>query len=229
MLAVLIALYSVAGGQQTETLKAHPGLRELRFPNVALDADVTWEAKKPLDLDWRSFELASGETSFLWCARAGETYVVAIDVIDWEARKRTRKTWIVEVEGGPDPGPGPNPPGPDPPTPGPDPPVPDDDVPSKFGIGPIIYPAIQQISDKSNFGDVITVMVKAENALNSRQVTSYQALQAIQKTLDGFAEWSSAAAVINQAINKAGEQHGRGTVHTKNYIREARLTIEVLQ
>lgn len=100
---------SMAFGEQIE-MKVSPGLVELRLPTVAPGADISWEAKQPLTLPFKG-PYDNGSVIVLNAASAGQ-YVVSADIIDWEAKKRTKYQFIITAEGTP-----PNPP--QPPLPGP--------------------------------------------------------------------------------------------------------------
>lgn len=103
VLALLCSSLAKAAG--TERVTADLGLVELRLIAPA-GADVSWDARKPLDLSWRSYE---GGSVCVFCAHYKGTYVLLSDVIDWEARKRDKTTWIVTIGDDPGPGPGPDP------------------------------------------------------------------------------------------------------------------------
>lgn len=108
LVVLLLAQLALAGDPQRVTRA--PGLFELRLPTIPAGADVSWEAKKPLSLDFRQYESGAAFVSY---ATSGELVIVS-DVIDWEGRKRDKTTWIVTIEGTP---PKPVPPDPTPPLP----------------------------------------------------------------------------------------------------------------
>lgn len=92
----------------TRELAVAPGLVVLRV-EAAAGADISWEARQPMTLPLQTFEES---TACVFCEHVpGRQLVVVSDVIDWEARKRDRTTWIVTVGNGPTPVP---PPGPQP-------------------------------------------------------------------------------------------------------------------
>ena len=96
---------------QVERITLPRGLCELSV-SAPDGSDVSWEARQPASLDHRIYSLADGRNVVVFVL-AKESVLVS-DVIDWDARKRTKKTWIVSLDN-PDPDPGPDPgPGPDP-------------------------------------------------------------------------------------------------------------------
>lgn len=110
--AWLFVIVSAACGD-TRTVQAKPGLIELRIDAPA-GADVSWESRQPLDLVIRTYE--AGNVAIFCRHNAGRVVIVS-DVIDWEARKRTKTTWLVDIDGeSPSP---PSPPDPEPPPPEP--------------------------------------------------------------------------------------------------------------
>ena len=102
----------LAGGPQKLTRK--PGLIELRLPTYEPGVDVTWEARQPIDLDFKTFE--GGSVIVFYAGQPGQL-VVTSDVIDWERRSRDKTSWIITIEGkAPEPKPDPDvvPPKPEP-------------------------------------------------------------------------------------------------------------------
>lgn len=108
LVVLLLAQLALAGEPQRVTRA--PGLFELRLPSIPEGADVSWEAKQPLTLDFRQYERGA---AFVAYATSGELVIVS-DVIDWESKKRDKTTWIIKIEGTPPP---PVPPDPTPPLP----------------------------------------------------------------------------------------------------------------
>ncbi len=111
LLSLIALLASVAHGEQI-AITAQPGLVELKLTDpIFSGADISWEAKQPLTLPFKG--PYDGGTTIVFHASTAGQYVVVADVIDWEAKKRTKTQWVVTVEGPP-----PNPPKPpQPPTP----------------------------------------------------------------------------------------------------------------
>lgn len=106
ILAICGAMCALAAAGETQRVLVRPGLVEIRLPDaVAQDADITWEAREPLTLDYRSYE---GGTVLVTYMTSGQAVLVS-DVIDWQAKKRDRTTWILFVQAGPGPGPAPSP------------------------------------------------------------------------------------------------------------------------
>lgn len=89
-----------------------PGFVELSPGAIAADADVTWIATKPADLEFREYLTKSGKPVCVLHLQPGE-YILVSDVIDWDARKRTRTTHVITVGDGPTPTPIPPKPIPD--------------------------------------------------------------------------------------------------------------------
>lgn len=89
----IASLPAIAG--ETQRITVRPGLVELRLPGAPAGADISWEAKDPITLDFKSYESGSVLVTYL----ASGTAIFASDVIDWEHRHRDRTTWIVTVEG----------------------------------------------------------------------------------------------------------------------------------
>lgn len=109
ILAICGAMCALAAAGETQRVLVRPGLVEIRLPDaVAQDADITWEAREPLTLDYRSYEGGSVLVTYMTSGQA----VLVSDVIDWQAKKRDRTTWILFVQAGPGPAPSPTvPPG----------------------------------------------------------------------------------------------------------------------
>jgi hypothetical protein len=100
-----------AGAAGTREVAVAPGLVVLRV-EAAAGADISWEARQPMTLPLQTFE---GATACVFCEHTvGRQVVVVSDVIDWDARKRDKTTWIVTVGTGPTPVPPPVPPQPEP-------------------------------------------------------------------------------------------------------------------
>lgn len=126
ILTIAASICGLAAGGEPQRVLVRPGLVELRLPELPEGADVTWEAREPLTLDYRSYEGGSVLVTHLTSGQA----VLVSDVIDWQAKRRDRTTWIVVVQ------PGPQPPSPPVPVPGPT-------VPS--GIAADVYRAAESI------------------------------------------------------------------------------------
>ena len=102
-------------------LEVKPGLQALdtefqpspaEKPEGYVDPDISWSAADPITLRFKTrTSLKEGWSSLFFVAEPGKTYVIDSDVIDWQNKKRTRKRWIIKVEGAPVP-PKPVPPGP---------------------------------------------------------------------------------------------------------------------
>lgn len=103
-LIVFVFISLLTAGEPQRVTKA-PGLFELRLPEMPEGADVSWEARQPLTLDFRQYESGAVFVSY---ATAGEVVVVS-DVIDWTNRRRDKTTWIVTIEGTKPPEPLPDP------------------------------------------------------------------------------------------------------------------------
>ncbi|HLO97467.1 MAG TPA: hypothetical protein VK171_02630, partial [Fimbriimonas sp.] len=95
---------------EPQRLTAKPGLVELRLTNAPAGADISWEARQPLTAEYRQYE---GGTVLVTHATSGQLVFVS-DVIDWEAKRREKTTWIVDISSTP---PGPVVPPEPPPTP----------------------------------------------------------------------------------------------------------------
>jgi len=101
ILAILASICGLVAGGEPQRVLVRPGLVELRLPELPEGADVTWEAREPLTLDYRSYEGGSVLVTYLTSGQA----VLVSDVIDWAAKKRDRTTYILFVQGPPVPGP----------------------------------------------------------------------------------------------------------------------------
>lgn len=102
---LLLGLTTLAAAD-TRTVEAPAGLIELRISAPA-GADISWEARQPLDLPLRVYESSQ---VVVFCQHTAGKVIIQSDVIDWDARQRSKTTWIVEIEGGnPDPVPPPTP------------------------------------------------------------------------------------------------------------------------
>lgn len=111
--SLFVVLALLASGVYAQAVRGTypPGFVELNPGEVAAGADVTWEARQPLDLDWREYiTVDTGARVAVMYLKPGR-YVMVADVIDWDARKRFKKTFIIDVEGTPEPVP-PTPPAP---------------------------------------------------------------------------------------------------------------------
>lgn len=113
---VILAVTQLLRGGEPQRLTHKAGLVELRLPTVPPGADITWEARQPLDLDFRAYE--NGSVIVFYAGQPGQL-VVTSDVIDWDKKARDKTSWIVTIEGKlPDVKPDPKPD--DPPKPEPD-------------------------------------------------------------------------------------------------------------
>jgi len=110
----LVLLLCAAAAAQTTSLEVKPGLIEVSVP-APKDANISWEARDPLDLQFLVFETSDHRSVCVLHLLRGRAVIIS-DVIDWDARTRTKESWIITVEGDapdPDPDPEPDPPGPD--------------------------------------------------------------------------------------------------------------------
>jgi len=82
---------------QTENVEIKPGLNQL---SVALPAgsDITWECRQPLTTQHLVFTTTDGDSVCAFYLAAGNAVFVS-DLIDWDERRREKKTWIVSVTG----------------------------------------------------------------------------------------------------------------------------------
>lgn len=114
----LLALISMAGAAKADskTIDAKPGLVELDAGSFTGDIAISWEARQPVALSYKTYHLDDNRRVCVFHAVQNTQYVIVSDVIDWDQRKRVKTSWIVNV-GKPGPGPEPNPG----PTPGPRP------------------------------------------------------------------------------------------------------------
>ena len=113
---VIAAFASLLMGGEPQRITSKAGLVELRLPSYQPGVDVTWEARQPLDLDFRTYE--GGSVIVFYASQPGQL-IVTSDVIDWDKKVRDKTSWIVTIEGkAPDPKPDPKPD--DPPKPEPD-------------------------------------------------------------------------------------------------------------
>lgn len=111
---LILACASFCFGQ-TKRIKTAPGFVELPA-NAPEGASVSWEPRKPFDLDLRQYLTTDGAPVCVMYLQPG-TYAVQLEVIDWDARAQTKTTFVIEVAGKP---PAPIPPGPTPVPPKPD-------------------------------------------------------------------------------------------------------------
>ena len=101
-LAISLALPAMLLGQ-VERITFPRGLCELSV-SAPDGSDVSWEARQPASLDHRIYSLADGRNVVVFVLT--KESVIVSDVIDWDARQRIKKTWIVSPD---NPGPGPDP------------------------------------------------------------------------------------------------------------------------
>ncbi len=88
------------GGEPIRITKPSPGIHTLRLTSTSATADITWEAVQPLTIEWLGpFDL--GTAIVVNFPKEG-VYVLASDVIDWDARKRDKTQYIVTVGKAPD-------------------------------------------------------------------------------------------------------------------------------
>lgn len=97
IIALLCCTISLAAEPQRITAK--PGLIELRLTSAPAGADISWESRQPLTAEYRQYE---GGTVLVSYATSGQLVFVS-DVIDWEAKKREKTTWIVDISSTPGP------------------------------------------------------------------------------------------------------------------------------
>jgi hypothetical protein len=93
---IILAVTQLLRGGEPQRLTYKAGLVELRLPTVPPGADITWESRQPLDLDFRAYE--GGSVIVFYAGQPGQL-VVTSDVIDWEKKARDKTSWIVTIEG----------------------------------------------------------------------------------------------------------------------------------
>lgn len=217
--AVLIALVCLSqAAADTKTVQTSPGLIELRIAAPA-GADVSWEAKQPFDLTFKTFE---GSSVAVFCWHKSGTVVLSSDVIDWDARKRDKTTWIVNVDGD-----SPDPPDPDPdPGPGPDPdpdpdPTPPPNVPNKYGIGAASYRAAKQLNLASESAKLGAAFYDAAKKLHEARITTAAAQdEVIAARAQLSPRWSAWETAVEPLFRAAVEANGSGTLHYRDYFLE---------
>lgn len=124
-----LLLSATALGEQI-AMTVPVGLVELRLPEVAPGADISWEAKQPLVLPFKG-PYDNGTVIVIHASAPGQ-YVVVGDVIDWEAKKRTKTQFVITAEGS-----SPNPP---------QPPLPGPVVPRPTGLAGEVYDQVIQFN-----------------------------------------------------------------------------------
>lgn len=120
VLAIAFAMTAAAHGE-TRTIETDQNLVVLELP-ASDTALVDWEVRDPEDLEFATFRTSDGMSTAVLCVCGTSRIIVVGDVIDWDARTRSKVKWIITPKNPPDP----TPPEPDP---GPDPPPPDPTVP----------------------------------------------------------------------------------------------------
>lgn len=95
MLGVLFSfLCSAVLAGEPRRVTVQPGMIELRLESVPEDSDISWDARSPIGLDFRTYEKG---TVFVTARATPGQFIVQSDVIEWSAKQRTKTTWIVTV------------------------------------------------------------------------------------------------------------------------------------
>jgi len=186
ILTILASICGLAAGGEPQRVLVRPGLVELRLPELPEGADVTWEAREPLTLDYRSYEGGSVLVTYLTSGQA----VLVSDVIDWAAKKRDRTTWILFVQPGPQP--------PSPPVPVPGPTVPP-------GIAADVYRAAESIKQPAiarRFGDAFRTVSSEIGAGRWQTLGEVKSriVEACKGIAPGSAPWQAVGTMITQHL-----------------------------
>lgn len=185
----ILAVAQLLAGAEPVRLSVNPGLIELRLNPVApVGADVSWDARAPLSLNYRTYELGN---VLITHATTGQLVIVS-DVIDWEAKVRTKTTWIVDVKGG-EPGPGPDP---TPPQPAPPP-----------GLAGEIYKLAKPINEPAKSLKYAANFETISSKIGAGAITTIEQARAEiiainQPLATGSAAWTAVGVFIAQQISK---------------------------
>jgi hypothetical protein len=187
----LSALAQLVAGAEPKRVTVAPGMIELRLEAVPADADVSWEARQPLALDYRVYE---GGTVFVTARATPGQFVVASDVIDWVGRKRDRTTWIVTVGDKPGPDPDPDP-------------KPDPVKPIPQGLAGEVYKLAKPINEPEKSLKYAINFEMVSSKIGAGGITSVNEARdeiiAINLPLStGSAEWTRVGTFIAQQISK---------------------------
>lgn len=185
-LLITLLLSATALGEQI-VMTVPAGLVELRLPEVAAGADISWEAKQPLTLPYKG-PYDNGSVIVFNAATPGQ-YVVTADVIDWEAKKRTKTNYIVTVEGSP-----PNPP---------QPPLPGPVVPRPTGLAGEIYDQAIRLNQPQvclKYSARLDSVISQIGAGALRDINSTQA--AVRSAMSGIAPGDPGWVAFGQWINR---------------------------
>ena len=117
---ILLAVFASLGLAETVEITRQPGFVELVAKDTPQGASITWEPRKPFTLPLLDRMNLDMDRVCILHLQPGE-YVVLLDVIDWDNRKRIKTNYVITIEGdAPEPDPDPDP------DPEPIPPAPDD-------------------------------------------------------------------------------------------------------
>ena len=195
---VLLACSSLASAD-TQRVDAKPGLVELAAGPFGDAVDVSWEARQPYTLEFKTYQLADGRSVAVFYGLPGE-YVVISDVIDWDARKRTKTTFIVNVEGDT----------PTPPNPGPEP---EPDNPRPLGFAGDVYDAVKLINKPGEAEQIVQAFRVVHSELAARAdmtpAETQQRLNMQLRAIEADPKWQGFAKVVTDYLNTHGKSRSK--------------------
>lgn len=192
---------------------------------AAEGADISWDAVQPVTLDFRITPSGVLYTHSVYAVNG--KIVVRSDVIDWEARKRDKTTWIVTVQGNvPTP---PPPVDPNVPTPPVDPNVPlPNTVPDFFGVGGIAYREALKIGRPAEAATLSQEFQTSYMNLHMGKWLPEQAAKYMNDVVGRLpAQWHPWINAVNVALAAARAKHGSGITQQRDMFREVSDALNV--
>lgn len=94
MIALTMGAAAIACFAETRTVEVSSHLVHLEA-DAPDGADVSWESREPEELEYSIHDVAGGKSLATFCMCGLPRVVIVSDVIDWDARKRTKIKWVV--------------------------------------------------------------------------------------------------------------------------------------
>lgn len=200
---------------ESKIIQSQPGLVEIRLPENldSPEVDVSWEARQPIDLQYKTYE---GDTVLVFYLGSGQAAVQS-DVIHWTERKREKTTWIVRIGSDPvppDPDPTPNPPGPVP-----------DSVDNRMDVGRDVYLSASKLGDKNGSKILAEQLEGIANGIHGGLIVPREANDIAQRAIDKVPGWTQFSKDLANIFRKSLEKHGVGLRVYRDIYHEASLAL----
>jgi hypothetical protein len=230
LLGLVMPAFGPAETREIEVPKR--SLAEIRLDVEPGDSvDIDWEARDPIRLPARSYE--GGRVFVFWSGDGDAVLWIVSDVIDWDARTRTKTRWLVTL------GDGDGPDDPDDPPDPPDPPPDDDEPPNAFRVGKMAYDQAMLIpaAARAKASQIATIYASGSSKLaglsgDAVTLTSmaaadihYETSMALGEDREAWRQWRLA---MKKAFEDSWRQSSRTKDHTVGMFREISEALNLL-